>query len=56
VRSNKKKLVDPRIIISIGIETRLNRPEAYMLRLALYNNIKDLIIKRILRIQATQIK
>jgi hypothetical protein len=46
----KKKLADPRIIISIKAETRLNKPETYMLRLALYKNIKDLIIKRIPRI------
>jgi hypothetical protein len=49
----KEKPTDPRIIISIRAETRLNRPEAYALRLALYKNIKDLIIKRIPRIQAT---
>jgi hypothetical protein len=46
----KKKLVDPRIIISIRIKTRFNKPKTYILRLALYKNIKDLIIKRILRI------
>jgi hypothetical protein len=46
----KKKPADPRIIILIRIEARLNRPEAYILRLVLYENIKDLIIKRILRI------
>jgi hypothetical protein len=49
----KEKLIDPRIIISIRIETRLNRPETYVLRLVLYKNIKDLIIKKIPRIWAT---
>jgi hypothetical protein len=49
----KEKPADPRIIISIRAEARLNRPEAYALRLALCKNIKDLIIKRIPRIQAT---
>jgi hypothetical protein len=49
----KEKPVDPRIIISIRAEARLNKPEAYVLRLALYKNIKDLIIKRIPKIQAT---
>jgi hypothetical protein len=42
----KEKPADPRIIISIRIETRLNKPEVYILRLALYKNIKDLIIKK----------
>jgi hypothetical protein len=42
----KEKPADPRIIISIGIEARLNRPEAYVLYLALYKNIKDFIIKK----------
>jgi hypothetical protein len=46
----KEKPVDPRIIILIKAKTRLNKPETYMLRLALYKNIKDLIIKKILRI------
>jgi hypothetical protein len=46
----KEKLVDSRIIISIRAETKFNRPETYMLYLALYKNIKDLIIKRIPRI------
>jgi hypothetical protein len=46
----KKKPADPRIIISIGAEARLNRSETYMLCLALYKNIKDFIIKRIPRI------
>jgi hypothetical protein len=49
----KEKPADPRIIISIGAEARLNKPEAYVLCLALYKNIKDFIIKRIPRIQAT---
>jgi hypothetical protein len=42
----KKKPADPRIIISIRAKARLNKPETYMLYLALYKNIKDLIIKR----------
>jgi hypothetical protein len=46
----KKKPADPRIIISIRAETRLNKPEAYVLRLVLYENITDLIIKRIPKI------
>jgi hypothetical protein len=46
----KEKPADPRIIMSIRAETRLNRPETYVLRLALYKNIKDFIMKRILRI------
>jgi hypothetical protein len=46
--------VDPRIIISIRAKAKLNRPEAYILCLVLYKNIKDLIKKRIPRIQATQ--
>jgi hypothetical protein len=46
----KKKLADPRIIISIKTKIKLNKPETYMLCLALYKNIKDLIIKKILRI------
>jgi hypothetical protein len=48
----KKKPVDPRIIISIRAEARFNKPEAYMLCLVLYKNIKDFIIKRIPKIQA----
>jgi hypothetical protein len=51
----KEKPVDPRIIISIGAKARLNKPEAYVLCLALYENIKTLIIKRIPKIQAIQI-
>jgi hypothetical protein len=47
----KKKPADPRIIISIRAETRLNKLDAYVLRLVLYKNIKDLIIKMIPRIQ-----
>jgi hypothetical protein len=46
----KEKPADPRIIISIRAEAKLNRPEAYVLRLALCENIKDLTIKRIPRI------
>jgi hypothetical protein len=46
----KEKPADPRIIMSIRAEARLNKPEAYVLRLALYKNIKDLIMKRIPRI------
>jgi hypothetical protein len=49
----KEKPADPRIIILIKTEIKLNKPETYVLRLVLYKNIKDLIIKRILRIQAT---
>jgi hypothetical protein len=49
----KEKPADPRIIISIRAKARLNRPEAYVLRLALYENIKNLSMKRIPRIQAT---
>jgi hypothetical protein len=46
----KKKLIDPRIIILIRAEARLNKPETYVLCLVLCKNIKDLIMKRILRI------
>jgi hypothetical protein len=46
----KEKLVDLRIIILIRIEIKLNKPEIYVLRLVLYKNIKDLIIKKIPRI------
>jgi hypothetical protein len=52
----KEKPADPRIIILIRIKTRFNKLEIYVLRLVLYKNIKDLIIKKILRIQAIQIK
>jgi hypothetical protein len=46
----KEKPADPRIIILIRAEARLNRLEAYVLRLVLYKNIKDFIMKRIPRI------
>jgi hypothetical protein len=46
----KKKPIDLRIIMSIRIKARFNRLETYTLCLALYKNIKDLIIKRIPKI------